>query len=238
MFVMQMWPFQTVLIINCFLFLYPLQDWDYLLVSNYHRRVNSQPVSGPVDSSVSSNARRTDTNELSSVSNWLSWFRCGNTRFPNFVLSYVLKYFSFLLVLGVWCKLLETWLQATIVLYCFQQPKRVWESKNNTKIRKIHSGYSLFRRCLLLLVHLWSWTLQLRSFLTFRPFSTSFTCSIRNCNWMSCREKLLHPWFACYSSWPGNIFVASFSVLFCWLALQRRGMYRSHYIVSTWWLLL
>lgn len=70
MFVMHMWPFKTALIIHCFLFTNPPQDWEYLLVSNYHRQVNSQPVSGPVDSSVSSNVRRTDTNELS-VSNRL-----------------------------------------------------------------------------------------------------------------------------------------------------------------------
>lgn len=153
MFVMQMWSFQAVLIILCFLFLYPLQDWDYLLVSNYHRQVNSQPVSGPVDSSVPSNARRADTNELSSVSNWLSWLRCDNTGFPDFVVSCVFK--IFLISTCSWSKLLETSSKSTIVLYCFQQPKRVWEWKNNTKIRKIHSGYSLFHRCLLLPAHLW-----------------------------------------------------------------------------------
>lgn len=53
------------------MFLYPLQDWDYLLVSNYYRQVNSQPVSGPVDSNVSSNARRSDADELSPVSDEL-----------------------------------------------------------------------------------------------------------------------------------------------------------------------
>lgn len=56
---------------NLFLFLYPLKDWDYLLVSNYHRQLNSQPVSGTVDASVSSNTCRTDTGELPTVSNWL-----------------------------------------------------------------------------------------------------------------------------------------------------------------------
>lgn len=55
---------------NLFLFLYLLKDWDYLLVSNYHRQLNSQPVSGPVDASVSSNTGKTDTGELPPVSNW------------------------------------------------------------------------------------------------------------------------------------------------------------------------
>ncbi|XP_011601409.2 anaphase-promoting complex subunit 1 [Takifugu rubripes] len=44
------------------------EDWDYLLVSNYHRQLNSQPVSGPVDASVSSNTCRTDTGELPTMS--------------------------------------------------------------------------------------------------------------------------------------------------------------------------
>lgn len=43
----------------------PLKDWDYLLASNYHRQMNSQPTYGPVDASCFNN---TDTYGLSSVS--------------------------------------------------------------------------------------------------------------------------------------------------------------------------
>lgn len=42
----------------------PLKDWDYLLASNYHRQMNSQPTYGPVDAS----SNNTDTYGLSSVS--------------------------------------------------------------------------------------------------------------------------------------------------------------------------
>lgn len=52
---------------DSYLCLLSLKDWDYLLASNYHRQINSQPVCGPVDSSSSN----TDTDGLSMVSNSL-----------------------------------------------------------------------------------------------------------------------------------------------------------------------
>lgn len=42
-----------------------LKDWEYLLPSNYHRQMNSQPTCGPLDMSFSSS---TDAASMSSVS--------------------------------------------------------------------------------------------------------------------------------------------------------------------------
>lgn len=183
----------------------PSQDWDYLLVSSYHRQVNAQPVSCPVDSNISSNAHRSDTGELPSVSNWRPWFWWCYIWFPNFL--------CFKMFLG--CTFVNFWKPG--------HKQQTWHVvlKGQTSLTKIGAWECkkvwclTFCRCLLPPVNLWSWTFQLHSFLTSQGFSTFFTCSIRNCNWMSCREKRLHRWSVSYSSWPGNRCLFSyFNLLF------------------------
>lgn len=61
-----------------------------------------------------------------------------------------------------------------------------------------------FFRGRLPLAQLWNWTVQLLSFLTFRPFSMFSIWSIKSCSWMNSRELQLLHWSACSNSWQGS----------------------------------